>query len=168
MANASVDKVRIALLASGSGSNAEAILAHFASGTGAEVGEVVWVCTNRQEAEVRSRAASFGVEESHMPKATMGSGGLLQALRERRIDWVALAGFLLKVPEDVCEAFQGRMVNIHPALLPKHGGAGMYGMHVHRAVKDQGDAVTGMTIHWVSEAYDEGGIVFQGEVDVAP
>ena len=103
-----------------------------------------------------------------MPKATMGSGGLLQALRERRIDWVALAGFLLKVPEDVCEAFQGRMVNIHPALLPKHGGAGMYGMHVHRAVKDQGDAVTGMTIHWVSEAYDEGGIVFQGEVDVAP
>ena len=168
MANASVDKVRIALLASGSGSNAEAILAHFASGTGAEVGEVVWVCTNRLGAEVRSRAASFGVEESHMPKADMGSGGLLQALRERRIDWVALAGFLLKVPEDVCEAFQGRMVNIHPALLPKHGGAGMYGMQVHRAVKDQGDAVTGMTIHWVSEAYDEGGIVFQGEVDVAP
>ena len=168
MANASVDKVRIALLASGSGSNAEAILAHFASGTGAEVGEVVWVCTNRQGAEVRSRAASFGVEESHMPKADMGSGGLLQALRERRIDWVALAGFLLKVPEDVCEAFQGRMVNIHPALLPQHGGAGMYGMHVHRAVKDQGDAVTGMTIHWVSGAYDEGGIVFQGEVDVAP
>ena len=167
MANASVDKVRIALLASGSGSNAEAILAHFASGTGAEVGEVVWVCTNRQGAEVRSRAASFGVEESHMPKADMGSGGLLQALRERRIDWVALAGFLLKVPEDVCEAFQGRMVNIHPALLPKHGGAGMYGMHVHRAVKEAGDRLSGMTVHIVNQDYDEGDIVFQGEVELA-
>ena len=159
---------RIAILASGAGSNTEAMLKHFAEGSGAEVAEVVWVCTNRKEAGVRAVAQRFGVEDSHLQKADIQAGALLEGLREREVDWVALAGFLLKVPEEVCEAFAGRMVNIHPALLPKHGGPGMYGMHVHRAVKDQGDAVTGMTIHWVSEAYDEGGIVFQGEVDVAP
>jgi len=155
-------------LASGSGSNAEAILAHFSEGAGAEVGEVVWVATNRREAGVRERARRFGVEESHVPKTDMASGALLEELRARRVGWVVLAGFLLKVPSDVCAAFEGRMVNIHPALLPNYGGAGMYGMNVHRAVKEAGEAVSGMTIHFVNEHYDEGDIVFQGEVDLAP
>jgi phosphoribosylglycinamide formyltransferase-1 len=93
---------------------------------------------------------------------------LLEELRARAVDWVVLAGFLLKVPREVCAAFEGRMVNIHPALLPKYGGAGMYGMNVHRAVKEAGEAVSGMTIHFVNEHYDEGDIVFQGEVDLAP
>ena len=83
------------------------------------------------------------------------------------MDWVALAGFLLKVPEEVCEAFAGRMVNIHPALLPKYGGSGMYGMHVHHAVKEAGDRRSGMTVHLVNQDYDEGDIVFQGEVELA-
>lgn len=161
-------RARIAVLASGSGSNAEAILAHFSEGTGAEVGEVVWVATNRREAGVRERARRFGVEESHVPKADIASGTLLEELRARAVDWVVLAGFLLKVPREVCAAFEGRMVNIHPALLPKYGGAGMYGMNVHRAVKEAGEAVSGMTIHFVNEHYDEGDIVFQGEVDLAP
>ena len=161
-------RARIAVLASGSGSNAEAILAHFSEGAGAEVGEVVWVATNRREAGVRERARRFGVEESHVPKTDMASGALLEELRARRAGWVVLAGFLLKVPSDVCAAFEGRMVNIHPALLPKYGGAGMYGMNVHRAVKEAGEAVSGMTIHFVNEHYDEGDIVFQGEVDLAP
>lgn len=161
-------RARIAVLASGSGSNAEAILAHFSEGTGAEVGEVVWVATNRKAAGVRERARRFGVEESHVPKADIASGTLLEELRARAVDWVVLAGFLLKVPREVCAAFEGRMVNIHPALLPKYGGAGMYGMNVHRAVKEAGEAVSGMTIHFVNEHYDEGDIVFQGEVDLAP
>ena len=161
-------KDRIAILASGAGSNAEAILAHFAEEAAAEVAEVVWVCTNRPGAGVRQMATNFGVEESHLTKADMATGGLLEGLRTRNVDWVVLAGFLLKVPQDVCEAYEGRMVNIHPALLPKYGGAGMFGMNVHRAVKDAGDLVSGMTIHFVNEAYDEGDIVFQAEVDLHP
>lgn len=161
-------KDRIAILASGAGSNAEAILAHFAEEAAAEVAEVVWVCTNRQGAGVRQMATKFGVEESHLTKVDMANGRLLEGLRSRQVDWVVLAGFLLKVPQDVCVAYEGRMVNIHPALLPKHGGAGMFGMHVHRAVKEAGDLVSGMTIHFVNEAYDEGDIVFQAEVDLHP
>ncbi|MGB0247507.1 MAG: phosphoribosylglycinamide formyltransferase [Flavobacteriales bacterium] len=158
---------RIAILASGGGSNAEAMLKHFAEGSGAEVAEVVWVCTNRKEAGVRAVAQRFGVEDSHLQKADFQAGALLEGLRARQVDWVALAGFLLKVPEEVCEAFAGRMVNIHPALLPKHGGPGMYGMHVHRAVKEAGDRLSGMTVHMVNQDYDEGDIVFQGEVELA-
>jgi len=158
---------RIAILASGAGSNAEAMLKHFANGSGAEVAEVVWVCTNRKEAGVRAVAKRFGVEDSHLQKADIQAGALLKGLRAREVDWVALAGFLLKVPEEVCEAFAGRMVNIHPALLPKHGGPGMYGMHVHRAVKEAGDRLSGMTVHMVNQDYDEGDIVFQGEVELA-
>ena len=158
---------RIAIMASGAGSNAEAMLKHFANGSGAEVAEVVWVCTNRKEAGVRAVAKRFGVEDSHLQKADVQAGALLKGLRAREVDWVALAGFLLKVPEEVCEAFAGRMVNIHPALLPKHGGPGMYGMHVHRAVKEAGDRLSGMTVHMVNQDYDEGDIVFQGEVELA-
>ena len=158
---------RIAILASGVGSNAEAMLKHFAEGSGAEVAEVVWVCTNRAEAKVRTVAKRFGVEDSHLTKVDIQEGALLEGLRARQVDWVALAGFLLKVPEEVCEAFAGRMVNIHPALLPKYGGSGMYGMHVHHAVKEAGDRRSGMTVHLVNQDYDEGDIVFQGEVELA-
>lgn len=160
-------KSRIAILASGVGSNAEAMLKHFAEGSGAEVAEVVWVCTNRAEAKVRAVAKRFGVEDSHLKKVDIQEGALLEGLRARNVDWVALAGFLLKVPEEVCEAFAGRMVNIHPALLPKYGGSGMYGMHVHHAVKEAGDRRSGMTVHLVNQDYDEGDIVFQGEVELA-
>jgi phosphoribosylglycinamide formyltransferase-1 len=159
-----VTKARIAILASGSGSNTEALMSHFSTGPGSEVAEVAWVCTNRKVAGVRERAQTRGVAESHLPKAAMAQGELLRELRTRNIDWVALAGFLLRVPADVCAAFEHRMVNIHPALLPKHGGTGMYGMHVHRAVHKAKDETSGTTIHWVNEAYDEGDIVFQGEV----
>ena len=162
-----MDKARIAILASGSGSNAQALMAHFSSGSGADVAEVVWVCTNRREAGVRERAILANVPESHLSKADIMSGVLMQELKARDVQWVALAGFLLKVPEEVCTAFEGKMVNIHPALLPKHGGPGMYGMHVHRAVKEAGDSVSGMTIHWVNKNYDEGDVLFQGEIDLA-
>lgn len=161
-------KARIAILASGSGSNAEALMNHFSEGPGAEVGEVAWVCTNRRLAGVRTRAQAHGIAESHLPKTAIAEGELLRELSSRHIEWVALAGFLLKVPADVCKAFEHRMVNIHPALLPKHGGMGMYGMHVHRAVHEAKESTSGTTIHWVNEAYDEGDIVFQGEVALQP
>ena len=168
MASQSTRKGRIAILASGAGSNAEVILGHFAGKAAAEVAEVVWVCTNREGAGVRQMAAKFGVEESHLAKADVANGMLLEGLRSRNVDWVVLAGFLLKGPKEICEAYEGRMVNIHPALLPKHGGPGRFGMHVHRAVKAAGELASGMTIHFVNEAYDDGDIVFQAEVDLLP
>lgn len=158
----------MAILASGAGSNAKSILAHFAQDGAAEVADIVWVCTNREDAGVRHAAENFGVNHSHLSKADMVDGALFQELEARDVDWVVLAGFLLKIPKDVCEAYEGRMVNIHPALLPKHGGPGMYGMNVHRAVKAAGEHVSGMTIHFVNDAYDEGDIVFQAEVDLSP
>lgn len=168
MGSQSRRKERVAILASGAGSNAEAILSHFASERAAEVAEVVWVCTNRQKAGVRGTAEAFGIEESHLTKSDIANGGLLEGLQSRQVDWVVLAGFLLRVPKEVCETYEGRMINIHPALLPQHGGAGMFGMNVHRAVKAAGDLVSGMTIHFVNEDYDEGDIVFQAEVDLLP
>ena len=97
-------------------------MTHFATGPGSEVAEVAWVCTNRQAAGVRARAQAMGIAESHLPKTAIAEGALLHELQSRDIGWVALAGFLLKVPADVCAAFEQRMVNIHPALLPKYGG----------------------------------------------
>ena len=132
-------RARIAVLASGSGSNAEALMAHFASGSGSEVGEVVWVCTNRRAAGVRERAIRLGIPESHVSRLDMEAGRLLEELRARKVEWVALAGFLLRVPAPVCAEFECRMVNIHPALLPDYGGEGMYGMNVHRAVHQAGE-----------------------------
>lgn len=158
-------KARLAILASGSGSNAEAIMAHFADHP--EV-EVVWVGSNRKAAGVLERAERFGILASTFTRSAMESGELLEALRERKVDWVALAGFLLQVPAAVVDAFAGRMVNIHPALLPAYGGPGMYGMNVHRAVEAAGEPRSGMTVHWVTEDYDEGAIVFQAEVELQP
>lgn len=98
----------------------------------------------------------------------MEEGILLEKLQAEKIDWVILAGFLLKIPVELIRAFPNRMVNIHPALLPKYGGKGMYGMHVHQAVKDAGDTETGITIHLVNENYDEGKIIFQAATGLDP
>ena len=167
MTGGSTPKVRIAILASRGGSNAECLMAHFAQGPGSEVGEVVWVVTNRKDAGVRDHAQRHGIPESHVSKQALNSGALLTELRERGVEWIALAGFLLRLPAEICEAYPHRVVNVHPALLPLHGGKGMFGMHVHRAVHASGERRTGMTIHWVSPAYDEGDILFQGEVALA-
>ncbi len=165
MADESKPPIRLAILASGSGSNAEAIMRHFA---GHPDVEVAWVGSNRKHAGVLERAQGWGVPASAFSGQDAANGGLLAELRGREIDWVALAGYLLMVPAEVVKAYEGRMVNIHPALLPDFGGAGMYGMNVHRAVKASGAERSGMTIHWVTEAYDEGAVVFQGEVELTP
>ena len=158
---------RIAILASGSGSNAEAILRFFDA---SETVEVAFVGCNRPEAQagIYERTRRLGLETTRFTKAELFEGELLQALQAESIDWVILAGFLMHIPESLVRAYHGRMLNVHPSLLPKFGGKGMYGMHVHRAVLDANETESGMTVHWVTEAYDEGAVVFQAACAVEP
>lgn len=158
---------RLAVLASGSGSNAAAIVEHFRNSPDVEV---AFVGCNRSpgEAGVYARIRNAGMEAKHFSNADLREGRLLQSLRELGVDWVALAGFLVRIPTEFVDAFAGRMLNVHPSLLPKFGGKGMYGLHVHRAVIKAGEAQTGMTVHWVTAQYDEGAVVFQAECDVRP
>jgi phosphoribosylglycinamide formyltransferase-1 len=156
---------RLAILATGSGSNAEKIMEHFAHSS---KGKVVLVAANKTTAGVLARAQKFGVPTFTFTRQELEEGLLLEKLREARVDWVILAGFLLKVPDALIQAFPDRMVNIHPALLPKYGGKGMYGHHVHDAVKAAGDTESGITIHLVNEHYDEGKIIFQAATPLLP
>jgi phosphoribosylglycinamide formyltransferase-1 len=149
---------RLAILASGSGSNAEKIMEHFLN---SEKATIALVASNKSDAYVLERAKKFNVPTFTFTRKEMDAGILLEKLQEENIDWVILAGFLLKIPVELIRAFPDRMVNIHPALLPKYGGKGMYGAHVHQAVKAAGEKETGITIHLVNENYDEGRIVFQ-------
>lgn len=156
---------RLAILATGSGSNAEKIMEHFANSS---KGKVVLVAANKTTAGVLARAQKFGVPTFTFTRPELEEGLLLEKLREAQVDWVILAGFLLKVPDALIRAFPNRMVNIHPALLPKYGGKGMYGHHVHEAVKAAGDTESGISIHLVNEHYDEGKIIFQAATSLLP
>lgn len=149
---------RLAILASGSGSNAEKIMEHFQTSAKAEV---ALVASNKADAFVLERAKKFQVPTFTFTRKEMDAGILLEKLQDENIDYVILAGFLLKIPVELTRAFPDRMVNIHPALLPKYGGKGMYGHFVHEAVKAAGETETGITIHLVNENYDEGKIIFQ-------
>ncbi len=156
---------KLAILASGSGSNAEKIMEYFQHSTKAKI---ALVASNKADAFVLERAKKFGVPTFTFTRKEMDAGLLLQKLQEEKIDWVILAGFLLKIPEDLIRAFPDHLINIHPALLPKYGGKGMYGSLVHEAVKASGDTETGITIHLVNEQYDEGKIIFQAATSVTP
>lgn len=156
---------RLAILATGSGSNAEKIMEHFAHSS---KGKVVLVAANKTMAGVLARTQKFSVPTFTFTRQELEEGLLLEKLREAQVDWVILAGFLLMVPDALIRAFPDRMVNIHPALLPKYGGQGMYGHHVHEAVKAAGDTESGMTIHLVNEHYDEGKIIFQAATSLLP
>lgn len=154
---------RLAILASGSGSNAEKIMEYFEKSKKASV---ALVASNKPDAFVLERAKKFQVPTFTFSRKEMQEGKLLEKLRQEKIDWVILAGFLLKIPDELIRSFPNHMVNIHPALLPNYGGKGMYGMHVHEAVKASGDKETGITIHLVNEHYDEGKIIFQAATPV--
>ncbi|PQB05356.1 phosphoribosylglycinamide formyltransferase [Aureitalea marina] len=159
-------KQRIAILASGDGTNAENIIRFFEDHQHVEVS---LVATNKATAGVIERAERLGVEALVFNREQLKDvAGLLAELKTRKIDFVVLAGFLLMIPHHLIEAFPEHMINIHPALLPKFGGKGMYGMHVHRAVKEKGETETGITIHLVNEHYDQGAILFQSKVEVSP
>ncbi len=158
---------KIAILASGSGSNARKIIEHFANSS---VGQVSLVITNRKSAGVLDHAADFSIPTKYFFKDVWSQNPeeILETLREYQIDFIVLAGFLLKLPELLVDHYPNRVVNIHPALLPKYGGKGMYGHHVHEAVKAAGESESGMTIHFVNHHYDEGGIIFQAKVSISP
>ncbi len=151
--------VRIAIFASGNGSNAENIIRYFKNHPSIEVGVVV---SNNPDAYVHERAKAFGIESFSFSKSEFEKGcSVLELLRRYNIDFIVLAGFMLKIPPLLLDAFPHKIVNIHPALLPKHGGKGMYGDRVHRAVIESGETESGITIHYINENYDEGDIIFQ-------
>jgi len=154
---------KIAILASGSGTNAENIIQYFADSPKAKV---ALVASNRKDAYVLERAKNHNVPNFSFSKSDLEEGKLAHQLEEMQIDLIVLAGFLLKIPDALIKAFPDRIINIHPALLPKYGGKGMYGSRVHEAVKSKGDVLTGITIHYVNEIYDEGRIIFQESVEI--
>ncbi len=160
------DVKKIAILASGSGSNAENIANYF---NGSDYAEVSLIIANNPEAYVIERAKRLGIECAVVTKAQfIEADSIIAMLQERCIDFVVLAGFLLLVPSKLIQAYPGRIVNIHPALLPKHGGKGMYGDRVHKAVVESGDTESGITIHLIDEQYDKGTTFFQAKCPVLP
>lgn len=160
--------VRIAVFASGNGSNAENLIRYFNQSESGR-GEVVLVVTNRPDAGVIRRAQALGVDVKVMPRAEINDSDTMLGLLDRYgVDVIVLAGFLLMVPGFLLERYRDRIVNVHPSLLPKYGGKGMYGIHVHEAVVAAGDRESGITIHHVSEICDGGRVIFQASVDIAP
>ncbi len=156
----------IAVFASGSGTNAEKLFEKFQSHSQARVAMLL---TNKPLAEVLTRAERFRVPTHVFDKqALVNPHRLLDLLRQQEIDLIVLAGFLLKIPESLITAFPDRIINIHPALLPAYGGAGMYGRRVHEAVLAAGETQTGISIHYVNEHYDEGRMILQVSCPVLP
>lgn len=159
-------KRRIAIFASGNGSNFQRIAEYF---TGDADSEIAVLYSNNPKAFALERAANLGIPTMVFDRARFyNTSDIVNDLHARHIDWIVLAGFLWLVPENILQAFEGRILNIHPALLPKYGGKGMYGMLVHEAVVAAGDTESGITIHLVNEHYDEGQVVFQARCPVLP
>jgi formyltetrahydrofolate-dependent phosphoribosylglycinamide formyltransferase len=156
---------RIALLASGGGSNLQAILDHFTTEPASSAGSVVLVASNKADAGALARAKAAGIE-THVIGDVNDASALLAALNEAGANLLVLAGYLKLVPLAVVQAFQGRMLNVHPALLPAFGGHGMYGQRVHTAVLESGARLSGVTVHFVNEEFDRGPIAAQWPVAV--
>ncbi|MDR2130807.1 MAG: phosphoribosylglycinamide formyltransferase [Odoribacteraceae bacterium] len=155
----------IVIFASGSGSNAENIIKYFKNDR--EIRVVALFC-NRPNAFVLERIKGFDIPAFIFNREDFTSDRVLDRLKTLKVDLVVLAGFLWKVPPHILEAFPHQVINIHPALLPAHGGQGMYGMRVHEAVIARGDGESGITIHYVNERYDEGTVIFQAACAIAP
>ena len=156
---------RIAIFASGTGSNAIKIIEHF---KGHPTIEASLVLSNNAKSTVLSKAVNADVEiYSFNRELFYNTNQVLNKLKSSKIDLVVLAGFMWLVPENLVHEYSDRIMNIHPALLPKFGGKGMYGMHVHHAVKSAGEKETGMTIHLVNKEYDKGRVLFQAKCSLA-
>ena len=152
---------KIVVFASGSGTNAENIMQYFSKN---EVGSVAAVFTNNANAGVIEKAKKYNVPVEIFSKDDLLESNVLQKIKNFAADWIILAGFLLKFPDNIVKEYPNRIINIHPALLPKYGGKGMYGMHIHNAIVANKELETGITIHYVNENYDEGAIIFQKKV----
>ena len=158
---------RLAVLASGRGSNLQAIIEHFDNLARERIAKVVLVASNRADSPALIRAATASIDIAHFDTTDDGSM-LLELLRKFRIDLVVLAGYLKRIPPRVIREYAGRIINIHPALLPAFGGEGMYGARVHEAVIASGTKETGVTVHLLDDEYDRGPIVAQWRVPVEP
>ncbi len=157
---------QIAIFASGTGSNAARLMAHFARHATIKIALVV---CNKPTAPVLQHADAFGVPSLLVTAAEWQNPEIiLKKLQASAIDFIVLAGFLWRIPPALVDAFSQRMINLHPSLLPKYGGKGMYGMRVHEAVVAARETETGITIHYVNEAYDEGAVLAQYRCPVAP
>ena len=158
--------VNIAIFVSGSGSNCENIIRYFQ--TNGQV-NIALVVSNRADAYALTRAKNLNVPSVVLPKADFNNEEkVLKLMADHRIDFIVLAGFLLMIPDWLIAAYQRRMINLHPALLPKFGGIGMYGHHVHEAVCKANETETGMTVHWVSNVCDGGEIIAQFRTPITP
>ena len=156
----------IAIFVSGSGTNCENIIRHF---SGHQQVNIALVLSNRADAYALVRAQRLGVPTAVVSKSEFNDEKKMNSLLDSyHIDFIVLAGFLLMVPSFLIRRYDHRMLNIHPALLPKHGGKGMYGNHVHEAVKAAGDTETGMTVQWVSDVCDSGEIIAQFSTPLSP
>lgn len=156
--------IRIAIFASGSGSNAENIANYFSKSREVDISLFL---TNNANAFVLERAKKLGIKSKVFTKDEfLKTDDILRFLLENDINFIVLAGFLLKMPENIIKVFPNKIINIHPALLPKYGGKGMYGDNVHKAVVDAKEQESGITIHYVNENYDEGKIIFQAKCEV--
>ena len=153
----------LVLFASGSGSNAEKIIEHF---KGSDQVQITHIYCNNPTAGIIQRAERLGVPCRVFDRESYKNGTVLKEVQSLRTDWIILAGFLWLIPADFVKAFPQRIVNIHPALLPKFGGKGMYGHFVHEAVHAAGEKESGITIHFVNEHYDEGNIIFQAKCQI--
>ena len=163
--------LRLAVLASGGGSNLQAIIDRFNTAVSPLL-RVTLVISDRADAGALARARAAGIEAMHVQvahrPADLSTREMLAALESADIDLIALAGYLRLVPPAILKRYPDRIVNIHPALLPKFGGPGMYGLHVHRAVLTAGEQISGATVHYIDENYDEGRIIAQRVVPVLP
>lgn len=159
-------KINIAIFVSGSGTNCENLIRYF---SGSDSINCALVLSNKADAYGLVRAEQLGVPTAVTPKAQLNDPEVMMPLlREYKIDFIVLAGFLPLVPDFLIEAYPRRIVNIHPALLPKYGGKGMWGHHVHEAVKAAGEQETGMTVHYVTPVCDSGEIIAQFHTALSP
>ncbi len=157
---------RIAIFASGNGTNAEAIAGYFRN---CNYIRVEMILSNRADAFVLERAKNLEIESGVFSKEDLKDPGkLAQNLINKKIDLIVLAGFLWLIPPSLLKAFSQKIINIHPALLPKYGGKNMYGMRIHEAAIEAGEKESGITIHFVDEIYDHGKVIFQAKCPVEP
>ena len=154
---------KIIILASGSGTNAENIIRYFQNSSEVEVHSVL---CNKKEAGVYQRAKRLQIPCHWLD--TTSSNSLLTYCKAQAPDLIVLSGYLKKIPSELIHQFENKIINIHPALLPKYGGKGMFGMNVHKAVKAAGEKVSGITIHYVNAQYDEGEVIFQAQTNLQP
>ena len=154
---------KVVIFASGSGTNAENIVLQLKKSC---QGNVVGIFTNNPNAKVIERAKNLNISVQVFNKNELSDGFVLEKINSLQPDLIVLAGFLLKFPESIISQYPNKIINIHPALLPKYGGKGMYGRHVHNAVFENKEKETGITIHYVNENYDKGAFIFQKSVTI--